>query len=316
MVDAQLLDSGIVKRIALIAPSLPAAQRRLAKYVLDNTFLVASRSIESLAEATGVSIATANRFAVALGYSGFAEFRQALFQVFSPSLEPVEKLRIDLSRDSSPNEVVANSFACTIQALEQTIKQLAVSDIERALNMLLSSRNVFCLGLGTSSLLAEIAAFRFAPYCQNIHGLASHGGAEMVLHQLQKIGQPDLLFAIAFPRYSADIVRIMRFAKERGASTLCLTDRPSSPLIPLSDHSLFAQAEHPTLSGSQVPALAIIEALTAAMTHRDPESLEKAEELTRQLVPYFHVDAEMSTPASGTDKQTASASKKQRKTKR
>lgn len=39
--------SPAVKRIALIAPSLPAAQRRLAKYVLDNTFLVASRSIES-----------------------------------------------------------------------------------------------------------------------------------------------------------------------------------------------------------------------------------------------------------------------------
>ncbi|MFT0849597.1 MurR/RpiR family transcriptional regulator [Achromobacter sp. F4_2707] len=292
MSSAPYLDADVIKRIANITPSLPGAQRRLALYVLDNAFEVASSSIESLAEATGVSIATANRFAVALGYSGYAEFRQALFQIFKPSLEPIEKLRQKLDRGSNPAEVVHESVSSAAHALEQTSNQITPLDVERAISILASARNVFCLGLGTSGYLADIAAFRFAPYCQHIHALASHGGAEMALYHLQKIDTQDVLLTISFPRYSADILRIMRFAKERGATNLSITDRPSSPLMSLADHTLFVPAEHQILSGSLVPALALIEGMTAAMAHRNPETLEMAEELTRQLVPYFYVDKE------------------------
>jgi len=304
MPSAQYPDADIIKRIAHIAPTLPNAQRRLAMYVLENSFQAACGSIESLAEATGVSIATANRFACALGYSGYAEFRQTLFQIFKPSMAPVEKLRQELGRDSSPSEVVFESLSSATQALEQTRSQTTTTDMARAIAMLASARNIYCLGLGTSGYLADIAAFRFAPYCQSIHSLASHGGVEMALYHLQKIESHDVLLSISFPRYSADILRIMRFAKERGASNLSLTDKPSSPLMSFADHTLFAQAEHQVLSGSLVSALAMIEGLAAAMAHRSPESLEMAEELTRQLVPYFYVDQEV---AMGGTRNTASS---------
>lgn len=312
MSSAQYLDADVIKRVAQLAPTLPGAQHRLAMYVLENAFQVASSSIESLAEATGVSIATANRLACALGYSGYAEFRQALFQMFKPSLAPVEKLRQELSRDSTSSEVVMESLSSAAQALEQTRQQTSATDIEQAITMLASARNVYCLGLGTSGYLADMAAFRFAPYCRNIHALASHGGAEMALYYLQRIEASDLLLTFSFPRYSADIVRMMRFAKERGARNLSLTDKPSSPLMSLADHTLFVQAEHSILSGSLVSTLAMIEGLAAAMAHRNPGSLGMAEELTRQLVPYFYVDKEPVSARSGNKAASKSKSEKRK----
>lgn len=83
----------------------------------------------------------------------------------------------------------------------------------------------------------------------------------MALYHLQKIDTQDVLLTISFPRYSADILRIMRFAKERGATNLSITDRPSSPLMSLADHTLFVPADHQILSGSLVPALALIEGM-------------------------------------------------------
>lgn len=312
MPTSHYLETEVIKQVAHIAPSLPAAQRRLANYVLENAFQAASGNIESLAAATGVSIATANRFAVALGYSGYAEFRHALFQVFKPSMAPVEKLRNELGRDSQLDEVVHESLSGAQVSIGQTRDRTTRSSLEQALRMITSARNVYCFGLGTSIHLANIAAFRFSSYCQNIHALASYGGAEMALHHLQKIGEHDLLLAISFPRYSADMIRIMRFARSRNASILALTDRPSSPLVGLADHTLLAAAEHQLLSSSMVAPIAFIEALAAAMAHRTPEGLTSAAELTGQLLPYFYFDQS----AEEADEQRGSANNQKRRNKR
>lgn len=283
-------EAPVIQRISQASAQLPPAQRRLAEYVLENAFQVASGTIESLAIATQVSTATANRFACALGFSGYAEFRQSLLQVFKPSLVPLEKLRNELTREAKAVDVVHESLAGSIAGIQATENGLSEAGLERAADMLLGARNVFCLGLGASTHLADIAALSFAPYCANINTVSRHGGAESALHHLQRIGQEDLLIAISFPRYSADMLRMMRFAQARGASILAVTDRPSSPLMGVANHTLFAQAEHQVLPISLVAAVALIEGVAAALAHKNPAALKEAVELTEQLLPYFYFD--------------------------
>lgn len=58
-----------------IAKAMPGVGRAIASadmdYVLAHSFRAATMTIDELAEATGVSVATANRFAHTLGFSGF-----------------------------------------------------------------------------------------------------------------------------------------------------------------------------------------------------------------------------------------------------
>ena len=60
----------MAQRVARVLPSLTRAHRGMADFVLAHPLRVATMPIDELAAATGVSIATANRFARALEFDG------------------------------------------------------------------------------------------------------------------------------------------------------------------------------------------------------------------------------------------------------
>src|ERR1700759_223897 len=86
-------EQAIATRIAAAMPTLTPIHRRMGEYVLANLFRAATMRIDELASVVGASVATANRFARALGFDGYPQFRDALVRVFEATLAPVERLR-------------------------------------------------------------------------------------------------------------------------------------------------------------------------------------------------------------------------------
>ena len=76
-------DETIMARIADVYPTLSRAHRRAADFVLKHPFQAATMMIDELARAAGISVATANRFARALGIDGYPAFRAELVRTFS-----------------------------------------------------------------------------------------------------------------------------------------------------------------------------------------------------------------------------------------
>src|SRR5258708_2883955 len=100
----------IMARIATAYPGLSRAHRKAADFVLKHPFQAATMMIEELARAAGVSVATANRFARALGIDGYPAFRAELVEAFSATLAPVEKLRAQLRHSASSADIVRASL--------------------------------------------------------------------------------------------------------------------------------------------------------------------------------------------------------------
>src|SRR5215472_16168015 len=96
VVQAAEADALISVRITEAMPSLTPIHQRMGEYVLANPFRSATMRIDELADAVGASIATANRFARALGFSGYPAFREALVRGFEATIAPVERLRTAL----------------------------------------------------------------------------------------------------------------------------------------------------------------------------------------------------------------------------
>ena len=67
--------------------------------------------IDELAATVGVSVATANRFARALEFEGYPQFRAALVLGFETTLAPVEKLRTKLEGRLPAADVFAAALA-------------------------------------------------------------------------------------------------------------------------------------------------------------------------------------------------------------
>ena len=87
----------VAQRIAQALPRLSRSHRQVADYVLEHPLQVATLPIDELAAVVGVSVATANRFARALDFDGYAAFRAELVRYANSLLTDRRAVRLWLS---------------------------------------------------------------------------------------------------------------------------------------------------------------------------------------------------------------------------
>ncbi|MDB5893174.1 MAG: transcriptional regulator [Rhodoferax sp.] len=291
---------GVLDRIAKAHPQLTPAHRKMADHVLRNPFRAATLMIEEFAGEVGVSVATANRFARALDFDGYPQFRAELAKGYESTLAPVERLRHELQRPSSCLSTMLAALQEDQQNLEATRQSLSGEVCTRAVDLILAARRVLVLGFGSSGYLAGLLQHGLDPYCPSVQSLAQTGGPTHAARQLSRVEKGDLVIAIAFPRYLDDTVRLAALARARGADVLGLTDDATSPLVPLAGVVLYTRANRQFAAASNAAVLATIEALCAAVAYRADGSLDAAQQLTRSVMPWLYLEESAASGTGGT----------------
>jgi DNA-binding MurR/RpiR family transcriptional regulator len=275
----------IAERIAR-AP-LSQAHRSVADYVLAHPLKVATMPVDELAAAVGVSVATANRFARALEFEGYAQFRAALVLGFEATLAPVKRLRSKLEQSAPAAAVFDAVLADAARNLEATRQALDPRACTQAVNAILKAQRIYVIGYGASSWLGGLLSRNLDRYCENVQLLASIESSSYGARMLSRLKPRDLVIAIAFPRYFSDTVLLARRVHEAGVPLLALTDGPQSPLAPLSTLALYARTESQYFANSEASVLALIEALCSAVAHAAKGSLQAAENLAEAVLPWL-----------------------------
>lgn len=291
--DVAFAASDLGRKLRELQVAGSASNRMIAEHLLRNPVRGASLSIEDLAAASGVSTATLSRFARLLGFSGFPELRAALADTLQAVLRPVEKLRGAFAR-SEGAAPLRRSLEDTLANLRATAEALEPDTLARIVSRLGESRCVYVMGFGLSAHLAGLLTLGLQPFCPQLVNVVEFGGTENAAARLMNLGPEDALIAISFPRYATDVVHLTRYAADRRASIVALTDSAASPLAPLAGDVLFAQAMHPVLSSSNVAALLAIEALVTALMVSNADNVAKATRLTDAISAYL-----LSQPARG-----------------
>jgi DNA-binding MurR/RpiR family transcriptional regulator len=280
----------LLQQVATRIPTLPAAMVRMGQAVLAHPFRAATLNIDEFAGEVSVSTATANRFARAMGFDGYPQFRAELARGFEAILAPVESLRSNLRQAATTQQAMAASLQETLANLERTGQALQHQPCEQAVKLIARADQVLTLGWGSSAYLAGLLQHELEPYCPHVSSLAQAGGPSHAARQLVKRGPRDLVIALAFPRYVEDTIVLTRIARERGVKVLALTDDPSSPLVPLADVTLYASVNRQIASTSNATVLALLEALVAALAHRTEGAVQRAEEMARGVLPWLQID--------------------------
>jgi DNA-binding MurR/RpiR family transcriptional regulator len=278
----------MAQRIARVLPALTRSHRQIADYVLAHPLQAAILPIDELAATVGVSVATANRFARALEFDGYPQFRAALVLGCETTLAPVEKLRSKLERSARVADVFATALTGIQRNIEATRQSLDARSCEQAVEAILKAQRIYVVGFGSSSWLGGLLQRSLDPYCGNVQLLASIESSSFGARVLSRLQRTDLLIAIAFPRYLADTVLLARRARDAGVPVLALTDRVTSPLAPLATVSLYAHTDSPYFASSDASVLALIEALCSAVAHRAKGSLKAATQLAESVLPWLH----------------------------
>lgn len=278
--------------IAKAMPNLTPAHRKMATYVLANSFRAATMTIDELAEATGVSVATVNRFSNTLGFDRFQAFRAELVRGYESALAPVEKLRLQLTRNASCAEIMAAALQDTQNNLEATRNSLPAANCEQIVHAILDARRVLVAGFGNSGYLAGMLAHGLELYCSHAQSLADIGGSAHCARSLFKLQKQDVVIVISFPRYVRDAIIVARKARERGAQVIILTDSPTSPLAALGDLTLYIQSASRFAATSDATAHAVIEALCAAVARYAKNSVKSAASMTEFALPWLYQEGQ------------------------
>jgi DNA-binding MurR/RpiR family transcriptional regulator len=305
--NATLQGAGAVaSTIGRLYPHLSKSHRKTADYVLANTFRAATMTIDELSVAAGISLATANRFAHALGFDGYAPFRNALVADFASSLAPVEKMRTEVQKSASTTEIMASALINDIHNIDATRLALVPAHCEQVVDLILQADRIFVVGFGASAFLSGIMAHALEPFCRTVLSGAQPGGPSQTARQFIKLDQRDVVIAMAFPRYVVDTVRLVQRAVEKNAKVIALTDSPESPLVPLAEVSLYAHTERQLSPTSDAAALALIQAICDAVAHRAKRPVQAASEMTEFVLPWLYQRNQLAPSISTPGKVSAS----------
>jgi DNA-binding MurR/RpiR family transcriptional regulator len=265
-----------------------SAARAIADHLLRNPVRVTAYGIEELAQQTGVSTATISRFARTLGFSSFSAMRSELALTLQSILQPVEKLRHTFDSKSATALESNSSMEQLLGNVRAAAQGLRPADTSAVVAKLTQAQTVYIMGFGLSAHLAGLLSLHLQPFCNQVINVVEFGGTEVAAGRLMSISSKDVLVVISFPRYAADVVKLGKFAADKGACVVALTDSPASPLARGAHYLLLAPCTHPVLSSSLSAALAVIETLTASLMTSNRMNVTKAEQLTEAISSYLH----------------------------
>lgn len=281
-------EATIQSRIANALPNMSATQIKMAEFTQAQTLRSATMSIEEFAKATGVSIATANRFARMLGFDKYSSFRACLMREFEKTMSPVARLRqAQADGKISDHKIMMSALDMDIENLQATRQMLTSTECERAVEAITRADRIFLLGMGTSAHLAGQFEYGLNPYCRNVQSLAIPAGAVGAARRLHDVTENDLLIAIMFPQYVLDTARLAHFGHEQGAKVLALTDGPTSPLASFADISLYLRTQRQFASNSDAIVLSTIQGLCGAVAYRQPNAADAAASMNTATRPWL-----------------------------
>ena len=246
--------------------SFSKGQKRIAAYILENYDKAAFMTASKLGKLVGVSESTVVRFASELGYDGYPSMQRTLQEMIRSRLTSTQ--RIQAAGDLLDREDLLGAvLQSDIDKLREIVGEADRAEFDNVVERIMRARHIYILGVRSSSFVAGYLNFYMHLLCENVTLVQSNAAGE-IFEQLFRIGPEDVMIAISFPRYSKVTMNTVKFAQDRGASIIAITDNELSPVYQMSDAALLAPCEMISFVDSMVAPLSLINALLVALAHR------------------------------------------------
>jgi DNA-binding MurR/RpiR family transcriptional regulator len=239
---------------------------RAARWVESHPREVALHSMRECGRRAGLAPATLTRLAQALGFQGFEAIKhlcQASFSAQGGYAGRAEVLQASARQDKDwlalLNEA-QHANSASVSGLNQAEQLEAVADA------MLKARRVYFLGLRASHGLALHLHYTYGLLAPN--GVLVQGLGGTLDDQVGDMGPGDLLVVTSSASYTRQAVDAAVRARGQGAQLVALTDSALSPIARQATHTLLFRTDSPSYFHSMVGALALTEALAAAVAVR------------------------------------------------
>jgi DNA-binding MurR/RpiR family transcriptional regulator len=279
----------ITVRLRALMPSLAPAERRVAQQVLEDPRAVAASTITELAAQCETSETTVIRFCRAIGFPGYPALRLALATELGRASRDDSAGAPHGNGDIGPgddlDQVVRKIAFADARAVEETAQQLDVKVLHAVVEALVAARRTDIYGVSASAGVA-------ADLQQKLHRIGRVAFAWADIHLAltsAALLQPgDVAVGISHSGATRDTLDALALARDRGATTVALTNFPHSPLAKLADHVLTTAARETTFrsgaTASRLAQLTVIDCIFVGVAQHTYEQSLDALRVTHDAV--------------------------------
>jgi DNA-binding MurR/RpiR family transcriptional regulator len=278
----------IVVHVKAVMSALSKTEQRVARQVLESPAAVASWNISTLARECRTSEATVVRFCRAVGLGGYRELRLALATEVGRAESGAVAGRT-VSSDIRPgddlDEVVEKIAFADARAVEETAQQLDLQALHRVIGAIVDAGRIDIYGVGASAFVA-------LDLQQKLHriGMVPFAWADphTALTSAALLSPGDVAIGISHSGSTEDTIDSLTQARERGVTTVAVTNFPRSPITRVADHVLTTAARETTFrsgaTASRLAQLTVVDCVFVGVAQRTYDSSQRALEATYDAV--------------------------------
>lgn len=261
----------ILKTIHNQYSTFSKGQKKIADFILSNYDKAAYLTAQKLGATVGTSESTVVRFSSELGFDGYSDFQKSLQIAVRNKLTAMQRMEVAYDRLGGV-DILKNVMRVDAENIRRSIDEIDVEAFDAAVEAILSARNIYIIGLRSSSALANFLGHYLNMMFDNVRSIFTNSIGE-IFEDMINIGPDDVVIAISYPRYSKRTVTTAQYASKRGCKVIAITDCKHSPIIQYSTHNLYAHSDMAYFVDSFTAPFSLVNALIVALGFRRKDTL-------------------------------------------
>lgn len=243
------------------------AEKKVAKFILENPEKAVNANVSELANYSGVSDATVVRFCKHIGFQGYYQLRISLSR--------------DLGRDQTKemndsyqeSDTVSDIFHAMSNNIRGIIDNIDQEELLECARVIKDARFVHIVAVGNTAPMAMDLGFRLGRLgIQTTYNMI----AEYFLNHINLADEEDIVIAISQSGSSKHVVQALELAREKGLKEIAITRYKFSPVSRIADYLLLSKTSGKSTSYdsySHLNEMAVVDALLHFVSNM--ESIEK-----------------------------------------
>lgn len=278
--------SGVLKMVVSMVEQLPASERKIAEYILENPYEVVNCKVNDLADRTNSSGAAVIRLCKSLGLNGFQDLKVRIAGDLGKTAEQGYR---DITSDETAEMIVQKTLNNSIQSLRDSSEVINYEELKKAVDVLLKAKNIHFFGIGASSIIAVDAQQKLLRINKRATAFVD---THLVATLIANADPDDAVFTISFSGETIEAIEVTKLAKEQGVKTISLTKYGPSSVASLADINLYTSysKEAPFRSAatsSRLAQLFMIDILFLSMATEQYDETVKSIDKTREAIKYM-----------------------------
>jgi DNA-binding MurR/RpiR family transcriptional regulator len=254
------------------------SQKDVAQYIVDHLDEAAFQTAEELARRANTSSSTVVRFSQALGFEGFPELQAA-------AREEYRRVNAKAAKDggaAGPSSSTPlfwldqNEFEAALAAdhlnVEDTARKVSRSSVDALIEAIVAADKLLVAGTDQMAFFASYLRHLLMLLDLRVDVVASP--SQEALSRLGRIDESTLVIGLSAGRPHPLVVRAMKLARHRQASTAAITDATLSEVAKLAQIKLYYSSNSPAYVRSHTALLSVIQALAYGVYSRDTASYD------------------------------------------